>query len=226
MHVEPFNLETQVQIGNCVYIINTGKNLYKIGKTRDLQKRLASYHTHLPVMFRVIRQYASTNMSDLEECLHIIFQHKRVKGEWFELTKGDLVICDNIARNYALTNLHRQSKKYAEIRYSDNPLLQVMEANEKYLQDYSRVAQDIELGLNTDEVFELHEGTVPKAVIETVRRLLKYRTPNSEFLSKWLKIVNDLGEGMSESAILDRYKGQISRNTVQMIKRILRNQLY
>lgn len=219
-------MEQQVQIGKCVYIINTGKNLYKIGKTQDLQKRLASYHTHLPVMFRVVRQYAAANMSDLEECLHIIFQHKRVKGEWFELSKEDLVICDNIARNYALTTLHRQARKYAVIHYSDNPLLQVMEANEKYLQDYSRVAQDIELGLNTDEVFELHEGIVAKAVIETVRRLLKYRTPNSEFLSKWLKVVNDLGAGMSESAILDTYKGQISRTTVQMIKRILRNQLY
>jgi len=28
---------------NCVYILKTGKNLYKIGKTRDLQKRLATY---------------------------------------------------------------------------------------------------------------------------------------------------------------------------------------
>lgn len=216
----------QVQIGKCVYIINTGKNLYKIGKSQDLQKRLASYHTHLPVMFRVIRQYPSANMSELEECLHIIFQHKRIKGEWFELSKDDLVICDNIARNYALTSLHRQARKSAVIHYSDNPLLQVMEANEKYLQDYSRVAQDIELGLNTDEVFELHEGTVPKAVIETVRRLLKYRTPNSEFLSKWLQIVNDLGAGMSETVILRKYKGQISRTTLQMIRRILRNQLY
>lgn len=216
----------QVQIGKCVYIINTGKNLYKIGKTQDLQKRLAGYHTHLPVMFRVIRQYAAANMSELEECLHIIFQHKRVKGEWFELSKDDLVICDNIARNYALTELHRQAKKYATIRYSDNPLLQVMEANEKYLQDYSRVAQDVELGLSTDEIFELNEGQVSKAVIETVRRLLQYRTPNSEFLSKWLRVVNDLGEGLSENAILERYKGQISRSTIQMIKRILRNQLY
>jgi predicted GIY-YIG superfamily endonuclease len=216
----------QIQTGRCVYIINTGKNLYKIGKTQDLQKRLASYHTHLPVMFRVIRQYAAENMTELEECLHILFQHKRVKGEWFELSKDDLVICDNIARNYALSALHKQARKYTLIQYSDNPLLQVMEANEKYLQDYSRVAQDVELGLNTDEIFELHEGQVAKSVIETVRRLLKYRTPNSEFISKWLKVVNDLGAGLSENVILEKYKQQISRSTIQMIKRILRNQLY
>jgi len=216
----------QVQVGKCVYILNTGRNLYKIGKTQDLHKRLAAYHTHSPVMFRVIRQYAALNMSDLEESLHIVFQHKRVKGEWFELNKDDLIICDNIARNYALQTLQKQHRKLSGFTFSDNPMLQVMEANEKYLQDYSRIADDIKLGLNNDEIFELHEGTVNKAIIDTVRRLLRYRTPNSEFLGKWLRVVNELSDGVSESIILHKYKGQISRSTIQMIKRILRNQLY
>lgn len=216
----------QVQVGKCVYILNTGRNLYKIGKTQDLHKRLAAYHTHLPVMFRVIRQYAALNMTDLEESLHIVFQHKRVKGEWFELSKDDLIICDNIARNYALQALQKQQRKYTDVVFSDNPMLQVMEANEKYLQDYSRIADDIKLGLNNDEIFELQEGTVNKAIIETVRRLMRYRTPNSEFLGKWLRVVNELSDGVSESSILQKYKGQISRSTIQMIKRILRNQLY
>lgn len=216
----------QVAIGKCVYILNTGKNLYKIGKTQDLHKRLAAYHTHLPVMFRVIRQYAALNMSELEESLHIVFQHKRVKGEWFELNKSDLIICDNIAHSYALQSLQKQHRKYADITFSDNPMLQVMEANEKYLQDYSRIAEDIKIGLNNEEVFELYEGAVNKAVIETVRRLLRYRTPNAEFLGKWLRVISELSEGISESSILEKYKGQISRSTIQMIKRILRNQLY
>jgi predicted GIY-YIG superfamily endonuclease len=216
----------QVQIGKCVYILNTGKNLYKIGKTQDLHKRLAAYHTHLPVMFRVIRQYAALNMTDLEESLHIVFQHKRVKGEWFELNNDDLIICDNIARNYALQGLQKQHRKYADITFSDNPMLQVMEANEKYLQDYSRIADDIKLGLNNNEVFELHEGTVSKVIIETVRRLMRYRTPNSEFLGKWLRVASELSSNASESSILQKYKGQVSRSTIQMIKRILHNQLY
>ncbi|NLR76996.1 GIY-YIG nuclease family protein [Chitinophaga eiseniae] len=216
----------QVQVGKCVYILSTGKNLYKIGKTQDLHKRLAAYHTHLPVMFRVIRQYAALNMTDLEESLHIVFQHKRVKGEWFELSKDDLIICDNIARNYALQSLQKQQRKYNELVFSDNPLLQVMEANEKYLMDYSRIADDVELGLNNDEIFQLHEGTVNKAIIDTVRRLLKYRTPNSAFLGKWLRVVNELSNGTSEALILQKYKNEVSRGTIQMIKRILRNQLY
>lgn len=216
----------QIAAGNCVYILKTGRHLYKIGKTQDLQKRLAMYNTHLPIVFRVVRQYAAMNMDELEENLHIVFQHKRVKGEWFELSQDDLVICDNIARNYAVSGLEKQSKKYREIHYSDDPLMQVMEANEKYLRDYSRIAEDVKLGLSTEEIFALYEGTVSKTTIETVRRLLKYQTPNSEFLSKWLNVVNDLAAGMSEADILEKYQGQVSRITIQMIKRILRNQLY
>ncbi|RAJ82274.1 Meiotically Up-regulated Gene 113 (MUG113) protein [Chitinophaga dinghuensis] len=215
----------KVQIGKCVYILSTGKNLFKIGKTQDLHKRLAAYHTHLPMMFRVIRQYAAMNMTELEESLHIVFQHKRIKGEWFHLSKDDLIICDNIARNYAMQTLQRQ-RRNNDIAFSDNPLLQVMEANEKYLQDYSRIADDIKLSLSNDEIFELHEGTVSRTIIETVRRLLRYRTPNSEFLGKWLRVVNELSSGSRESDILQKYKGQVTRSTIQMIKRILRNQLY
>lgn len=216
----------QLQTGGCVYILKTGKNLYKIGKTNDLQRRLAAYHTHLPLLFRVIRQYTAVNTGELESSLHIVFQHRRVKGEWFELREDDLVICDNIARNYALDKLQRQPRKYAEIHYSEEPLVQVLEANEKYLEDYSRIVEDIRMGLSTDEIFALYEGMVNKTVIVTVRRLLKYRTPNSEFLSQWIDVVRDLGAGMTEEQVLEKHGEDVNRGTLQMIKRILRNQLY
>jgi hypothetical protein len=216
----------KVLTGKCVYILKTGKNIYKIGKTQDLQKRLFTYQTHLPIMFRVVRQYPASNINELEEGLHVVFQHKRVKGEWFELTQNDLIICDNIANSFALTKMQRQGKKYRQIEYQGNPLLQVMESNEKYLSSYSKVAEDIRLGLSTNEIIELYEGTISKVVVETVRRLLKLHTPNSEFISQWIFIVNDLEAGLNESQIVEKYKGQISRTTVQMIKRILKNQLY
>jgi hypothetical protein len=216
----------QILAGKCVYILKTGKNHYKIGKTQDLQKRLSAYQTHLPVVFRIIRQYLADNMNELEEGLHIAFQHKRVKGEWFELTEGDLVICDNIARSFALEKMQRQHKKYREIEYSDNPLLQVLEANEKYLRSYSIIADDIKLGLNTNEIIELYEGKISKAIVETVRRILKLHNPNSEFISQWIFIVNDLEAGLSENQIVEKYEGKVNKATIQMIKRILHNQLY
>lgn len=213
---------------NCVYILKTGKNLYKIGKTQDLQKRLASYHTHLPILFRVVRQYPAANMNELEEGLHIVFQHRRIKGEWFQLTDQELIICDNIARHYALDKLQQQAKArpQAEVHYSNDPLLQVIAANEKYLHDYSRVAEDVKLGLSINEIEELHEGTVCKTTIATVRRLLNYQTPNATFLNEWLYIVNELEAGVSEDKILVKYAGLVTRTTIRMIRRILKNQLY
>lgn len=219
-------ISTEVHSGNCVYLIKTGKNLYKIGKTRDLLKRLNAYHTHLPVIFKVVRQYLATNNTELEESLHIVFQHKRIKGEWFQLSPDDLIICDNIARNFALAKLQKQTVRNPAITYSDEPLIQVIEANEKYLRDYSHIANDIKLGLSTNEIIELYEGTVSKITIDTVRRLLKYQTPNSEFLSRWIIVVNDLAKGASENDIFAKYDGEITRTTIQLIRRILRNQLY
>ena len=213
---------------NCVYILKTGKDLYKIGKTRDLQRRLATYHTHLPILFRVVRQYPAANMDELEESLHIVFQHRRIKGEWFRLNDQELIICDNIARHYALSKLQKTAKAraVAEVLYSNDPLLQVMEANEKYLRDYSRVAEDVKLGLSIKEIEALHEGDVSKATIQTVRRLLNYQTPNSAFLSEWFYIVGDLEAGLSEEKILAKYAGLVSRTTIRMVRRILKNQLY
>src|SRR3569833_3469784 len=124
---------------NCVYILKTGKNLYKIGKTRHLQQRLSSYHTHLPILFRVVRVYDSTpghTMDELEEALHFVIQHRRIKGEWFQLTDQELVICDNVVRLYSLSKLQdraRSQRQLLEVGVSEAPLLHIIEANEKYL---------------------------------------------------------------------------------------------
>ncbi|WP_017731896.1 GIY-YIG nuclease family protein [Nafulsella turpanensis] len=216
----------KILTGKCVYILKTGKNLYKIGKTQHLQRRLSGYRTHLPVEFRVVRQYMAANMDELEQSLHVVFQHKHVKGEWFELATEDLQICDNIARSHAMVKLQKQTKKYREIQYSDNPLLQVMEANEKYLTNYSKIVEDIKLGLTTNEIMDLNEGAVSKTAIETVRKLLKSHTPNSQFISQSLHVVSDLEAGMTEKKIVEKYRGSVSRATIQTVKRILHNQLY
>jgi len=223
---------------HCVYILKTGKNLYKIGKTRNLRQRLSAYHTHLPVLFRIIRQYPVSDIAGLEQNLHIVFQHKRIKGEWFELNNQDLIICDNIARH--ITTLipaqrtpvpagwpgETASETSGERPFPNDPLLQVIAANEKYLNDYSRVAEDIRLGLSTQEIVELHEGAVGKATIQTVRRLLEYQTPNSAFLHKWMYVVRELERGATEDNIFEKYNDLVNRSTIRMIRRILRNQLY
>ncbi len=214
------------QTGKCVYLIKVNKKLYKIGKSQNLQKRISHYQTHLPILFKVVRQYSSDNMDELEKVLHVAFQHKRVKGEWFELKNEDLEVCDNIARSYSFIDLEKKRKKYKQIEFSDNPVLQVMEANEKYLRDYSQVAEDIKLGLSTNEILRAYDGNISKTVIQTLRKLLEHHTPNSLFVSKWLFLIKDLEEGLTIKQILDKYPGQVNEGVIKTIKRILRNQLY
>lgn len=212
--------------GNCVYILKTSKRLYKIGKTQDLQKRIAGYHTHLPILFKIIRQYMSDNMDTLEEVLHVIFQHKRVKGEWFELTNDDLIICDNIARGYAIDNLGKQKRNYRKVEFSGNPVLLVMEANTKYLNDYAQIVEDVKMGLSSEEIIEHYNGAISKTTIQTIRKILEFQTPNAEFIGQWIDVVNDLEAGLTIEEILQKKGNQVNRNTVQTIRRILINQLY
>ncbi|WP_020526642.1 GIY-YIG nuclease family protein [Flexithrix dorotheae] len=215
----------QIRIGKCVYILKTTKKLYKIGKTKNLIERIAAYKTHMPSDFKVIRQYHAENMDELEQNLHVVFQHKRIKGEWFQLTKDDLEICDNIFRNFALEKT-RKGKPYPQIRFINNPQLQVMEANEKYLRDYSRIVEEIKLGLSTNEIFESMNGEISKTTIQTVRKILQYKTPNSDFLIKWAFVVEDLEAGLTIDQVRKKYNGKITKATIQTIRRILRNQLY
>ncbi|MBX2842142.1 MAG: GIY-YIG nuclease family protein [Flammeovirgaceae bacterium] len=215
----------QIQIGKCVYILKTTKRLYKIGKTKNLIERIGAYKTHMPSDFKIIRQYQAENMDELEQSLHIVFQHKRIKGEWFQLSKNDLEICDNISRNFALERI-KKGKPYQSLRFINNPQLQVMEANEKYLRDYSRIVKDIGLGLSTDEIVESLNGEISKITIQTVRKILQYKTPNSDFLIKWAFIVEDLEAGLTIDQVQEKYKGKITKSTIRTIRRILRNQLY
>ena len=82
------------------------------------------------------------------------------------------------------------------------------------------------LGLTVDEIVELHEGSISKTTIATVRKLLNYQTPNSEFLGQWFDIISEMEAGASENEILQKHSGEINRTTIRMIRRILRNQLY
>jgi uncharacterized protein (DUF433 family) len=107
-----------------------------------------------------------------------------------------------------------------------NPQVQVQEANSKYLSDYAKVAEEIKLGMSTEEIFEQHRGEVTKSTIQTVRKILEYQTPNSEYMVKWAFIVEDLENKMTVDEIYGKYDGSVSKLTITTIRRILRNQLF
>lgn len=75
-----------------VYLIQ-GLNSYKIGATNNLPVRLKALQTGNHYKLRVL---ANTRPLDrdaafyLEQSLHILFAHKRVYGEWFDLGPKDV----------------------------------------------------------------------------------------------------------------------------------------
>ncbi len=216
----------EFQKGECVYILKSGKKMYKIGRSEDLQERITAYRTHLPSLFEVVRQYMAENANDLEKGLHAIFQHKKVKGEWFKMRKDDLQICDNVVESYAFRELSKREhakRKGRKIEFSDQPMLDAYRANIKYLADYAEVVRQLAMGMSTKDIVEWHQGEVSITTVKTVKQLLKHRTPNSEFVMQWPFIINDLAEGLTINEIVEKYNHTVSPAIVQTIRRILRH---
>jgi hypothetical protein len=67
------------------------EHLYKIGFTqRGAYKRLLGMGTDNPFPVELIREWPGTRAD--EWLWHRIFWHKRVRGEWFELTDQDVMM--------------------------------------------------------------------------------------------------------------------------------------
>lgn len=64
--------------------------LYKIGKAKNLKKRLTTLQCGNATKLQEIALYTSNSGSKLERLLHEYFSAKRVRGEWFNLDNNDL----------------------------------------------------------------------------------------------------------------------------------------
>lgn len=82
---------------NSIYLIEC-KGYYKIGKTScSINDRLASLQTGNPFPLNVIANIVRTDSSGLELYLHNKFRHKRVRGEWFNLSNSDIEYIKNLS---------------------------------------------------------------------------------------------------------------------------------
>lgn len=91
------------QIESNTYIAVGYENYYKIGKTINEIKRISSLKTSNPDI-----EYIIIIGCDVEKELHNAFSHKRITGEWFNLTKTDL---ENILFKYKdniMLNLYKK----------------------------------------------------------------------------------------------------------------------
>jgi len=75
-----------------LYIVVSANGLFKIGKTWEPKARIAQLKAASPVECETLAlvEYDDTSV-DLESEYHGKFADKRVRGEWFALSKGDLL---------------------------------------------------------------------------------------------------------------------------------------
>lgn len=76
----------------CVYLIGNETNtLVKIGRSVDVQGRLAGLQAGSPVPLTLLWQ--TLGGAELETALHRWFESCRAHGEWFDFPAGDAVAC-------------------------------------------------------------------------------------------------------------------------------------
>lgn len=74
-----------------VYVLKSDSGHYKIGKTTDPKNRRETFGIKLPMEVEYIVLIQSSNHHRLEATLHEQFKHKRINGEWFNLSHNDLI---------------------------------------------------------------------------------------------------------------------------------------
>lgn len=75
---------------NYVYLIGAPNGLVKIGITNNVQKRFKDINATSPVELYLVSSFSSSNAAKIEKELHLKFEGKRVKGEWFNIGQDDI----------------------------------------------------------------------------------------------------------------------------------------
>lgn len=87
---------------NIVYLLNLeDSDLYKIGITDEnkIEKRIKSLQTGAPKKLNVITLFKTNFATIIEKKLHMFFEPKKSKGEWFTLTDEDIQLFENKCKN-------------------------------------------------------------------------------------------------------------------------------
>ena len=88
-----------------VYLISSeieGVKHYKIGYTkREVSERIRELKTGNCGEFEIIKVYEPEDFAvSIEKSLHRHFSSKKVNGEWFELSDGDVDDFENLCENF------------------------------------------------------------------------------------------------------------------------------
>lgn len=73
-----------------LYIVASASGLFKIGYTNDIENRVSQIKSASPVKCELLISIKCDNAEFQEKEYHQTFQKKRVRGEWFALSRKDL----------------------------------------------------------------------------------------------------------------------------------------
>lgn len=80
-----------------VYLIEANK-LYKIGRTKNIEKRMKQLQTGNPYDITLVKLYETENSAKLEAYIHQILRDQNIRNEWFRLGNPNSV--DGIVSKY------------------------------------------------------------------------------------------------------------------------------
>ena len=81
--------DSQIQALGEVYLFKSG-HYYKIGKTNGTVRRGNEIRIQLPEKMNLIHSIKTDDPSGIEAYWHRRFEAKRMQGEWFDLSSGDI----------------------------------------------------------------------------------------------------------------------------------------
>lgn len=73
-----------------IYLLKSEIGMYKIGRTKHLNKRFPEFNTFLPFQVSLEHSFWAQDYVAAEKFLHWCFAEKRGRGEWFALTPEDV----------------------------------------------------------------------------------------------------------------------------------------
>lgn len=77
------------KINGHVYLLRGTNSTYKIGKTRNLKKRMKHF-CGLPFEISLVHAIPSDDITSLEKEFHDRYSDRRVRGEWFKLQEEEV----------------------------------------------------------------------------------------------------------------------------------------
>lgn len=77
-------------IGYVYFIQNQETGAVKIGRAKDLERRIAIFSDDFPFPIRLIQHIYTLNYEKIELAFHHHFDKKRIHGEWFTLDEVDI----------------------------------------------------------------------------------------------------------------------------------------